>query len=353
MHKLRSRKIDLTPWLQWLVPLALALLFLVFVFSFYPFREKLQYDTDEGLNVMSSMLVAKGYPLYSQVSRDQPPLFTHLLSTVFRVAGFSVNAARFLVLLFSTLLVWSCIQFLQLSWGTLPAILFAFLAVMIPRFLELSVSVMIGVPSIALGALVLLFVTLWHQKRHNLWLVLSGLALAASIMIKLFTGFLAPIILAGITMEAWFQNKQGTFSWKAILKPAVIWSLSFTILVVAIVLGLVGLQNLGNLVNAHLLAPSDPSFASQTFAINTHLEQAIPLLVLGVFGAVFVILRQRWLALYPLAWAVLAYGLLNLYSPAFYHHQLLVTIPAAILAAIGLSEGMRSITRIRLLSDLG
>ena len=92
------------PWGNLLLPILLALLFFVFTFSYYPFREKLQFDSDEGLNLMRSMLVAKGYPLYGEVSSDQPPLFNHLLAIVFRVTGFEVNPARVFVLLFAALL---------------------------------------------------------------------------------------------------------------------------------------------------------------------------------------------------------------------------------------------------------
>src|SRR5512147_833520 len=98
-------KTQLTKTTRWndagsiILPILLALLFLVFTFSFYPFREKLQYDTDEGLNLMRSMLVEMGHPLYSEVSSDQPPLFNQILALIFHVTGFEVNAARTLVLL--------------------------------------------------------------------------------------------------------------------------------------------------------------------------------------------------------------------------------------------------------------
>src|SRR5512139_4180122 len=151
---------------QILLPILIALIFLVFTFAYYPFQEKLQFDTDEGLNLMRSMLVALGHPLYAEVSSDQPPLFNVILALVFRVAGFDVNAARGLVLLFSTLLVWAGAQFLELAWGKLAAILFLPLVIMVPRYLNLSVAVMIGVPCIALAAVSMVFVTLWHlQKR--------------------------------------------------------------------------------------------------------------------------------------------------------------------------------------------
>src|SRR5512139_108421 len=197
---------------QILLPILIALIFLVFTFAYYPFQEKLQFDTDEGLNLMRSMLVTLGHPLYGEVSSDQPPLFNIVLALVFRVADFDVNAARALVLLFSTLLVWAGAQFLELTWGKLAAILFLPLIMMAPRYLDLSVAVMIGVPAIALAAASMVFVILWHQKKNNIWLVLSGFLLALSVLIKLFTGFLAPLFLIGITLAAYFDGREKKFS---------------------------------------------------------------------------------------------------------------------------------------------
>ena len=189
------------------LPILLALIFLLFTFSYYPFREKLQYDTDEGLNLMRSMLVELGHPLYSEVSSDQPPLFNQILALEFRVTGFEVNAARMLVLLFSTSCVWACAQFLQLTSGKLAAILFLPLVILVPRYLNLSVAVMIGLPSIALAAVSMLFLVMWHQRRNSVWLVLSGFALALSVLIKLFTGFVAPIFFIGILLSAYLERK--------------------------------------------------------------------------------------------------------------------------------------------------
>jgi len=157
-----------------LFSIVLALIFLAFTFSYYPFRQKIQFDGDEGLNLMRSMLVVMGHPLYVEVSSDQPPLFTQILSLVMRITGYEVTPARLLVLLFSTLLVWAGAQFLQLTWGKLAAILFLPLAIMIPRYLVLSVSVMIGLPSIALAMVSMLFMIVWHKdgQRRDRWLAL-------------------------------------------------------------------------------------------------------------------------------------------------------------------------------------
>src|SRR4051794_5789212 len=46
-----------------------------------------QYDTDEGLNLMKSLLQLRGHHLYSEIWSDQPPLFTYILSGWFKLTG--------------------------------------------------------------------------------------------------------------------------------------------------------------------------------------------------------------------------------------------------------------------------
>lgn len=343
-----------TRWNTWgdlVLPVFLALIFFVFVFSYYPFREKLQFDSDEGLNLMRSMLVTLGHPLYREVSSDQPPLFNHLLAVVFRLTGFEVNPARMFVLLFAALLVWACVQFLQRTSGILAAIFFLPLVIMVPQLLRLSTSVMIGLPSLALAAVSMVFVMFWHQQRNSLWLVLSGFALALSVLIKLFTGFVVPLFLIGITASMYAEGRGEGFSWR-ILRPALIWSVSFAALASLLGLILVGPQNLPAITSTHIAAPVTEELAGSGYTMNAHIRAAVPLLILGILGTAFSLYRRNWLALYPLAWAVLAYVLFSFYSPVFYHHQLLITIPAAILAAAGIGEGLLLLSQMRSSSDL-
>jgi 4-amino-4-deoxy-L-arabinose transferase-like glycosyltransferase len=328
-----------------LLPILIALIFFAFTFAYYPFREKLQFDTDEGLNLMRSMLMELGHPLYSEVSSDQAPLFNQILALMFHFTGFEVNASRILVLLFSSLMVWACAQFLQLTWGKLSAILFLPLAIMVPRYMELSVSVMIGVPSIAFAIVAMLFVTLWHQQRKIFWLILSGCAMALSVLIKLFTGFIVPIFLIGLTVQTYLDNKPSRFSWK-LLQPAIIWSLCFGGLTVLLGILMIGPQNLPAIIYPHLMAGGEDVFQNDNFTINMHLAAAVPLMVLGIYGGLISIYRKNWLTLYPLAWAALAYPILNFYSPVFYHHQLLITIPMAMLAAAGVGDGITSLIHV-------
>ena len=147
---------------------------------------------------MRSMLVVLGHPLYSEVSSDQPPLFTQILALLLRGVGFEVNPARVLVLLFSSLvgLVLCSVSADYLGeTGCHPVFAAGHHGAEIPG------SECIGDDWSTLhcsGCCALLFLAFWHQNKRNLWLVLSGFALALSMLIKLFTGFFVPIFLIGI-----------------------------------------------------------------------------------------------------------------------------------------------------------
>jgi hypothetical protein len=86
--------------------LGVPLVFFGVMLVVFPFRATFEMDLDEGVNLMKGMLVVRGYPLYSQIWSDQPPLFTQLLAILFRLVGFEVNAAV-LVLVLSAILLWA------------------------------------------------------------------------------------------------------------------------------------------------------------------------------------------------------------------------------------------------------
>jgi len=170
------------------------------------------------------------------------------------------------------------------------------------------------------------------------------------VLIKLFTGFVAPIFLIGIIASMYFESRGEGLSWK-MLRPAWIWGLSFASLVLVLGFALVGTQNIDAITSPHIAAPVTEELAGSGYTMNSHLRTAGPLLVLGICGAVVSLYRRNWLALYPIGWAALAYVLFSFYSPVFYHHQLLITIPAAMLAAAAVGEGIALLTHLRSSSD--
>ena len=326
-----------------LLPVSLPLIFIAVTLLFFPFRDKFQFDGDEGIELMKAMLVLRGYPLYSQVWSDQPPLLTHFIVAVFRLFGLQVNITRLAVLLLSAVLFWACCQFLRSVSGRASAVAGALLIVLLPFYLPLSVAVMAGLPSLAFAMLSLLALGAWHRRRGWIWLVLSALALSVSILIKLFTAFLIPIILIGILL-AEISRLRRNVRLRGLLRPGLLWAGTFAAVTLALAFGLVGLGNLPQLYQSHMGASA--AIRREIFTINYHLGDSVPLLALASLGVLYTLLRKRWLALYLVAWMGIAYLLLARLTPVWYHHQLLVTIPAAMLAGIAVGEAFRSMPEI-------
>ncbi len=321
--------------------LAIAYFLVMFVFS--PFREQFEFDADEGIEAMKALLVARGYSMYAEIWSEQPPLFTYLLAGTFRLFGFEVDVGRTLVLVFSAVLVGSSFYLLYLTWGAWHALAGAATVFLLPYYTTLSVSVMIGLPSIALAGVSLLMLALWHRQRYRLWLVLSAAALAASVLVKVFTVFLVPIFMIGLVLG---EKHRPDAPDSALLAPALLWSLVFAGLTATLGLGLVGPGNLSQLFDVHFLARQSGMEALYpgTHPIAWHLREAWAVLLLAGLGTIFALVRKNWLSIYLLAWLGAAILLLSFHRPVWYHHQLLVTFPAALLAGIAAGEGLLLIT---------
>jgi hypothetical protein len=309
---------------------------------FYPFWAYFEFDQDEGGEAMRAWMFSRGYPLYSQVWSDEPPLFTFLLAAVFRIAGPQIDAARVLVMLFSTALLGAAAHLLYLQWGGWHALAGVLLIFVLPYYTNLSAAAMVGLPAIALAVISLACLEIWRQRGSQAWLVGSALALGLSVLTKIFTGFLAPVFVLGILLEG--RAGRAPASWRNGLRPALVWLLAFGGLVLAGLLFLVGPSNLDQLFTTHLVARLvDDYLAIADQPIAVHLRDAWAVLLLAGLGVVFIIRERRWRALYLPAWSVLAYALLVFHKPVFFHHQLLVSVPAAMLAGIAGGEGIHLI----------
>ncbi len=323
--------------LQFVAPIAF-LLIMLFLFRYF---ERFEFDTDEGINIMKAMLLAQGHPLYKEIWSDQPPFFTYALAVAFRIFGFDVNVARFLVLTLSCILLWGGWQFLKAVGGNTYAFTGSLLIVLLPYYTRLSISAMVGLPALAFAVLSLSALATWHQKRTTIWLIISSLALSVSVLTKAFTGFLVPIFIVGVAISEF--SRKDALTWRKRLWPATLWTLVFTSVTFLLLILFVGLSNLPQLLETHLAARDVPRY--QSFSINSALSNTRATILLALIGSLLMFRDKRWLALYPLAWLGTAYLLLHNYAPVWYHQQLLVTIPAALLAACAIGEVIRWIPK--------
>lgn len=325
--------------------LGIPIIFFVIMLLFFPSRGEFQLDTDEGINFMKAMLVERGYPLYREIWNDQPPLFTYMLVGLIKVFGNKVGPARLLVLSLSTILYWAYLQFLRISGGNRLALIGAVILFLLPNYLTLSVSTMIGLPSISFAMLSLLTLALWHRQRNYLWLILSGIALSSSVLIKIFTGFLAPIFIIGL-LASEFASKWDNKKWVQCLFPPILWGITFSVFSIGLGLLFISPENINQLIDANIMASEIGVFNVPELTINSHLKNIAPTLMLAILGIVYVFQKRQWMFLYPFTWMVTAYLLLSNHAPVWSHQQLLVTIPAVFLAALATDELVHLLTRI-------
>lgn len=308
----------------------------------YLFINKIQYNTDEGFNVMKAMLNCNGYSLYKDIWSDQPPLFTHALSILFHIFGFEVNVARFFVLLLSCMLLWGAWHFLWQIGGYSYAFTGVVLIALLPYYTKLSISVMIGLPSLSLAVVSLSALATWHRKEKNIWLICSAVSLSFSIFTKAFTGCLFPAFLISfIIIEFLNKTKKG---YNERLWPVILWLLIFIIASLIILFLFVGLDNMSQLWGTHIEAKKIADYDKYTLNIGQNVSHW--LLLLALMGILLMVRKRKWIILYLVLWIGIVYFVLNNHTPIWYHQRLLITIPIAILAACTIGEVIKWIPGI-------
>jgi 4-amino-4-deoxy-L-arabinose transferase-like glycosyltransferase len=181
-----------------LLPFAVVAAFALVILLFLPFRFKFEFDTDEGIQLMKAFLYLKGHALQTEIFSDQPPFFTLVLSLLFRLFGPEVIVGRLATLAFACLLLTCAALYIKLFHGRTHYLVALLFLITLPGFPEMSVSAMIGLPSLSLAMASLLLLGLWHRRGRTGWLLLSALVLALSVLTKAFSLILVPVMALAI-----------------------------------------------------------------------------------------------------------------------------------------------------------
>ncbi len=334
-----QNKLNNLPWFQFILPL----FFFCGGFSIIHWYGCLEFDPDEGINLMKAFLVNDGYSLYQEIWNDQPPILTHILAWGINIFGAKVQFLRGLILIFSTLLLWQMWLVLYLLGGVLHAYIGCLFLLIAPNYWRLSISVMVGLPCITLAMGAVLSIILWQATQKNTWLVISALLLSISILTKLFTLFLAPIILIGIVLTQ-VSNKRKA-SWKKKLQLPALWIIIFLCSCLLILLLFVGIDNVHFLIENHTSARSVDAF--QDIGLEDSLKNDYRLFLVGftIWGLLIAYQRKRWPIFYFGAWSIIAYLLLVQHKPVWYHQVLLLHIPAIAMVGYVMGEIITPLVR--------
>lgn len=311
----------------------------VLAIRFKPITQTFEFDYDEGFNLMKTLLYSQGFSLYTQIWNDQPPLFTVLLSFWFSLFGHSPFAARFLVLLFSAILLWCFYQIIRRELGTLPALVATFLLFTSWMYIRLSISVMIGIPSLSLAMVAIYLLNLYKEHPRQYLLILSGCFLALSLQTKLFTVFLIPLILFYIYDFRYQEIIQIKSQKKNLFYSVVLWCSSLGVIYLTIGWLFQSIFYHNQVLQSHLNQPIKKGelFFNNLEYIGYMMRQDYDYLFLAFIGVLAIFLKKQRNGLFPLTWFVASTLILFNHKPIWYHYYPLLSVPMCWLAAYGVT----------------
>ena len=305
----------------WLLPLAFAVLVTLLGQWWSPQA----FDADEGINLGKGALVAAGFDPYAEIWNDQPPVLTYILAAVQDVFPWSVGAARVTILVFACLLLHAVFRLVERSAGRAEAVTAVVLLGTAPLMWRLSISVMIGLPAIALA--VAACDIAYRRDRAELWrAVVAGLVFALSLQTKLFTAAALPAFL----LVAYLAGDGVTRGRRVGMAATALAAMAGGFVAIALVSGE---PFLSQLVTPHVAREvrSDYSLIATAghfaeFLVQQPFVLAAALLAATSVGRPSSRLRTAWLA-----WIGVTVVVLLGHTPLRYHHLLLLVVPMACL----------------------
>jgi hypothetical protein len=335
--------------------LAVAAVYLAYSLLFTEYRRVFEFNPDEGNNLIKALLLEQGQSFAGGIWSDQPPLFAYALLACFKAFGSDVGVARGLVLVTSAVLVFALYDSVRRLAGRRlfgsAAHLGATVAVagllVSARFAPLRVSVMIGLPSIAMlslamwAALAAGFCETDPRRRACLQCV-AGAMLALSLAIKMFTLFVAPIVyLTLLAPELAGLRRAGV---RPLLRASALFAAGLLPVLLVALAPVLSCRAFSELFRSHLVAESQ---YDSGISVGHLLALDAPLYCAAVAGLPLVLRAQRRAALPWLVWLGLATALLAVHNPLWSHHSQLLVVPAAGLVGLGAANLIALVAPVR------
>jgi hypothetical protein len=297
----------------------------------------IQIGGDEGFEVTKGLLWSKGFHLYSEIWNDQPPLFTVLLGSAFKVIAPTIKVARSLAMLFGLFLFAFFFSCVKRKCGYLAASFASVWLLLAPTIFRSAISVMLELPafSVALASLSLIY--RWRDHRSAIWLVVSAAIFAAALQIKLTSAIGLPALLIEVFLSS-SDRKQ-------VKRSVILWI--FSVASAFFTIGFLFGSGYGDYARSHLSAqfnaPEEDVYRFSAGLFLLHVE--------GIAGAIvglaIVAKRRAWATVsFPLAMFATALIVHAVHRPWWNYYYLHFAIPIAWLSGYGIGALLESSMRI-------
>lgn len=304
---------------------------------------------DEAGYVAVPWMVAAGHTLYTEVYSPSPPVFTLSVVAAFKVWGSSVEVARAVIVAYSALGLLAAALLAHEIRGqvaSLAVVLFLFLN---PEYFRLSRVTMSEVPAVSLAFISLVALLVYWRRGYKGWLILSGLAMAASLLVKLVTLFALPLPILAVVLRHFHPlspdaRRSAEDRVRGMALDFVVWAVSFCLPILLCMLIYDPQAMYEQAVALHWRGREYHSvdYSRRGSRILEYLWQDRGLLLLALGGSLSCWLRRTRQALLVAAWFILVIVMMVNQSPLTAHHMLPMVPPLAVLAGVMVQGGWDS-----------
>lgn len=301
---------------------------------------------DEAIHLIWLRLLAAGYKPYSEVYISYPPFYPLLLEAVWNISPTEV-AQRWFTLVYTLFGAVGVALLARKIAGAVAGVAAAALILFSPILFEASRAVLAEFPSVAWSVWAIWFILLYQEtdtpRSKYVYLILSGLCTAASLLTKVLSPFIVVLILLmlGFSHKAQLLSRPPRI--KAYVADAAVWTAAM--LVPALILmGIV--FDVGSItpqvVTQRLMARSaysiDPSsLETPQELILTFVSEDTALVVLALAGVILFWLKPRRYGGLLAVWFLLAVLVLAIHIPLRSKHFLVFLPILAIFGGVAIS----------------
>jgi len=287
---------------------------------------------DEGIRVEQLFLMSRGYRPFRDIYAAQGPLLLDLLHPWFVFFGQDLAAARLAVGVYSLAGLAAAYWVARLVGGRVAGPVALLLLVVSPLYLEGSRIALAEVPAMA-PAIAAVGTAILYARAGSRWmLILTGVLLATSLLIKPIT------LAAGVPIGLALLSRG-----RAGLKDCVLLGALVATLMLAVVLS-VGLGGVLEQIVSYRMESvkrSDWSIWKNRVALARALTyEPSALLALAALAGVLLAMRRRLAEGMLVAWAVASGVLLLMYSPLHGKHAVVLMPPLAIVVGVGAAASL-------------
>jgi len=302
---------------------------------------------DEGMDLMRGALAGLGHKPYSEIFVSNPPLT--LLTTQLAASLFGDTlSARYPMILYSLIGVASIYWLVRQSTVSKPVMAGLLASVFLsfgPHYFLPSASLNLEVPALALALLSVALVEYYRARPSYVWLVLSGVAFAFSLALKVFVVFLPLVVISQLLAIIVLDGRMSLWQRQTavrLIKMGIAWLIGPLVVVgfFALVYDPAAMYRdviLFRLASRDLHQVASAGIQGNITILRQEIGQYVPLMIGALLGLLSVGrggLARIWL--WPI-WLVLASGFLLVHTPLRPRHTVLLLPPLAALSSISVA----------------